>query len=57
MNLELIIKGERWNIKIENNPAYMSYWRVDTSTRTLTVHNYDLEKAKLECYLQYKEKE
>ena len=52
-NLELIINGEKWTIKVENQEG-KKYWGANTQKRELYISNYDLEKAKLECYLQYR---
>ena len=54
INLELIIDDENWRIVLERTQDKESYYRVNTKTKTLLVHNYDLEKAKYQCWREYK---
>lgn len=54
MNLELIINNEKWKVVVEEVKDGKSYWSVNTYKKVLTVHNYDVEKAKYQCWIQYK---
>lgn len=52
-NLELIINNDKWKVLITKETTG-SYWRVNTQEKTLIINNYDVDRAKYQCWLTYK---
>jgi hypothetical protein len=53
-NLELIINNEPWTVILTNRPEH--YWKADSKNKVLYVNNVDVNKAKFQCWLQYKKR-
>jgi hypothetical protein len=54
VNLELIINGEPWKVKVVVDDKV--YWEANTHEKTLTISGMDVDKAKYQCYIQYRRK-